>query len=132
MNKSIRQRNAKLDLALDNAYLAGLTRRRGDLEIALSFQQASAAARAEVLGTDPRNMRTRYLLITDQARLGGLLRDLRRAVEARAAFERGYQLAREGDAAAMTATEGINALDALRREAAAPANFMGERLQPRP
>jgi tetratricopeptide (TPR) repeat protein len=123
--------NAKLDLALDNAYLAGLMRRRGDLEMALAFQQASAAARAEVLAADPRNMRTRYLLITDQARLGGLLRDLRRPAEARATFERGYQLAREGDAAAMTATEGVNALEDLRREAAAPAKFMDERLQPR-
>jgi tetratricopeptide (TPR) repeat protein len=123
--------NAKLDLALDNAYLAGLMRRRGDLETALGFQQAAATARAEVLAADPRNMRTRYLLITDQARLGGLLRDLQRAAESRAAFERGYQLAREADAAAMTATDGVNAVEDLRREAASPAKFMDERLQPR-
>jgi non-specific serine/threonine protein kinase/serine/threonine-protein kinase len=123
--------NAKLDLALDNAYLAGLMRRRGDLAAALDFQKAAVAARAEVLSADPRNMRIRYLLITDQARLGGLLRDLRRPAEARVAFERGYTLAREGDAAAMSAADGASALEDLRKEAAAPAKFMDERLQPR-
>jgi hypothetical protein len=76
-------------------------------------------------------MRIRYLLITDQARLGGLLRDLRRPAEARVAFERGYTLAREGDAAAMSAADGASALEDLRKEAAAPAKFMDERLQPR-
>ena len=126
---------AQLDLALDNAYLAGLMRRRGDLEAALRFQQAAASARSEVLAADPRNFRARYLLITDQARLIAVYRDLNRPAEARAAFERGLELAREGDPAAMSAPDSVAAVADLRREAAAGATPMsqnkGEKLQPR-
>ncbi len=120
---------SKLDLALDNSYLAGLMRRKGDLNAALVFQQASAGARSEVLAADPRNQRTRYLLITDQARLGGLLRDLNRPADARVAFDRGFQIAREGDAAAMSAADGQSALEDLRKEVASPPKSMGEKLQ---
>jgi hypothetical protein len=120
---------SKLDLALDNSYLAGLMRRKGDLNAALVFQQASAGARSEVLAADPRNQRTRYLLITDQARLGGLLRDLNRPADARVAFDRGFQIAREGDAAAMSAADGQSAVEDLRKEVASPPKSMGEKLQ---
>ena len=64
------------------------------------------------VAADPRNMRSRYLLITDRARLGGLSLDLQRPEEARTAFER-------------------VTLEDLRKQAASPAKFMDERLQPR-
>jgi tetratricopeptide (TPR) repeat protein len=116
---------AKLDLALGNSYLSGLTGRRGDVEGALRYQLAAVAARAEVLAADPRNARTRYLLITDQARLGGLLRDLHRTTEAKAAFDRGFQLGREGDPESMKDPEALAALGELRKAS------LGEKLQQR-
>lgn len=106
-------------------------RRRGDLPAALGFQQAAVAARSEVLAADPQNQRTRYLLITDHARLGGLLRDLKRPGEARIVFERGFQLAREGNDESMKLPEAIAAKEDLRKEASAPVQMVDEKLQHR-
>jgi tetratricopeptide (TPR) repeat protein len=111
----------KLDLALDNAYLAGMMRRKGDLHESWQFQIVAMGARERVLAADPRNFRVRYLLITDCARLGALYRDMKRPAEARAAFERGFQLAREGDGASMSTPDALSAIADLRRESAAPA-----------
>jgi hypothetical protein len=71
----------------------------------------------------------RYLLITDQARLGSVLRDLGRTAEARAAFDRGFKLLREGDPAAMHSADMESAEADLRRESAAPARPAGKSSQ---
>lgn len=110
----------KLDLALDYAYLAGLFRREGDLPAALRYQQSATAARTKVLAADPRNFRVRYLSIADRARLGALFRDMKRPGEARAAFEQGFQLAREGDPVAMSTPDAESAIADLRMESTAP------------
>ena len=110
----------KLDLALDEAYLAAMLRRKGEFAGALEFQERVVVERGEVLQADPRNVRVRYLLIRDHAQWGALLRELRRPAEARAAFEKGLRIAADGDPRAMSSTEGLAAVEDLRREASAP------------
>jgi tetratricopeptide (TPR) repeat protein len=119
----------KLDLALGQAYVAGLLHRRGDLEGALAMHQSVNALRGEILQADPRNVRVRYLLITDQARMGSVLRDLGRTADARAAFDRGFKLLREGDPVAMQSADMQSAEADLRKESAAPARLAGKTSQ---
>src|SRR5262249_43606143 len=106
----------KLDLALGQAYIAGLLSRRVDLEGARQMHDSVIALRSDILRVDPHNARVRYLLITDHARLGAVLRDMGRSAEARIIFAQGFQLVKDGDPAAMQSPDMQHAAEDLRKE----------------
>ncbi len=116
---------AKLDLAMDRAYLSAIVRRRGDLPGAHGFLEQAIAARAEVLSADPRNYRVRNFLMNDYGKLASMLLEEKRPAEAREAFRKAQKLADELEASGPVDADAAKDIAEIRRLA-------GGQIQPRP
>jgi tetratricopeptide (TPR) repeat protein len=84
---------AKMDLTLGLSYMAALLQRKGELPAARRLYESTISVRKELLAADPKNYRLRYLLVTDYARLGDLLRLENNAAGARAVYREGLEMA---------------------------------------
>lgn len=84
---------AKLDLTLGQSYMAALLQRKGDLPGAQRLYETTMSVRKELLAADPNNYRLRYLLVTDYAHFGDLLRLEKNAASAREVYKEGLAVA---------------------------------------
>jgi tetratricopeptide (TPR) repeat protein len=84
---------AKMDLTLGQSYMAALLERKGELPAAQRLYESTMSVCKELLAVDPKNYRLRYLLVTDYAHLGDLLRLEKNAAGARAAYREGLEMA---------------------------------------
>ena len=108
---------APLEIALIDAYLSAVKLAQGDAAEAERLLRSAISTRAEALRADPRNFRVRTFLISDYARLGKLLRDRKRDIEAHDAFQRGFSLAAEMDPATARNPDAVSSIATLRAAA---------------
>ena len=109
---------AKMDLTLGQSYMAALLQRKGELPAAQRLYESTISVRKELLAVDSQNYRLRFLLVTDYARLGDLLRLEKNAAGARAVYREGLEMALPLAPKADADPDALKTIAELRKKAA--------------